>query len=74
MTSCHRWLGTPSSREASDSPYARGYFVATARQHFDCQDVPGSPSHGLLKASRDPLGGDTTISYDRYGLLPTAGY
>ena len=46
--------------------------MATARQHYDCQDVPGSPSHGLLKASRDPLGRQTTISYDLYGLLPTA--
>jgi len=49
---------------------ARGYFAHTARVAFDfhSQDVP---HHGLPVTLRDPLGNDTTMTYDRpYHLLP----
>lgn len=47
----------------------RGYFVTTARHRYDHQ-TPGGRARGLLTTSRDPFGGDTTIAYDAYGLLP----
>ncbi|NOT57510.1 MAG: hypothetical protein HOP18_23135 [Deltaproteobacteria bacterium] len=53
------------------SEYARGYFVVAERQHYDCQDDPNGKGRGLLLATRDPLGRDTTISYDTYNLFPT---
>jgi YD repeat-containing protein len=54
----------------ADSAYACGYFVATERRRYDCQDSPGGEGRGLLLATRDPLGRETTINYDDYGLLP----
>ena len=53
------------------SAYARGYFVAAERRSYDCQEDPGGKGRGLLGATRDPLGRDTTIAYDAYDLLPT---
>lgn len=48
---------------------ARGFF-ATASFAFDAQ-VPGLPGRGLIVATRDALGADTTVSYDRpFHLLP----
>jgi RHS repeat-associated protein len=55
-----------------DSAYARSYFVATERRHYDCQDDPDGQGRGLLKATRDPMGRETAIVYDAYDLLPTA--
>jgi RHS repeat-associated protein len=52
------------------SAYARGYFVASERRHYDCQDDPSGKGRGLLKATRDPLGRETTILYDAFDLLP----
>jgi RHS repeat-associated protein len=49
---------------------ARGYFVQTARVAFDFQ-MPGEPRRGLAVTTRDPMGADTTLAYDRpFHLLP----
>jgi hypothetical protein len=49
----------------------RGYFAHSSRVAFDFQ-MPGLSRGGLPVAMRDPLGNDTTITYDRpYNLLPT---
>ncbi|GIH02638.1 hypothetical protein Rhe02_07050 [Rhizocola hellebori] len=53
---------------AVGSPYHSGFFIAVGRR-FDVHD--GSAGHGLLLAERDPFGAETSIGYDRYGLLPT---
>jgi YD repeat-containing protein len=53
------------------SEYATGYFVATAQQRYDCQSTSDGQGRGLLIATRDPLGRETTTSYDSYALLPT---
>jgi RHS repeat-associated protein len=47
----------------------RGYFVQASRVAFDFQ-VSGLPGRGLTVATRDPLGNDTTMTYDNYHLLP----
>ncbi|MBI3969613.1 MAG: VCBS repeat-containing protein [Chloroflexi bacterium] len=52
------------------SPHAAGYFAAVEQRRYDCQDDPDGRGRGLLKATRDPLGRDTTIRYDTYDLLP----
>ena len=49
--------------------YARGYFVAAERRRYDFH--ADSDGRGLVLAERDPLGRDTTVRYDDYGLLPT---
>ncbi len=61
-----------SGNGASD--YATGYFATTERRRYDFQG--GDANHGLLLATRDPLGNETTIAYqkdgqDLYDLLPT---
>nr|WP_240966605.1 SpvB/TcaC N-terminal domain-containing protein [Nodosilinea sp. P-1105] len=48
---------------AGGDGYERGYFVTTA-QRYDVQSGNGS-GRGLLLATRDPLGHETVISYDR---------
>jgi RHS repeat-associated protein len=53
------------------SPHARGYFAATERKRYDVQENQGGEGRGLLRASRDALGRDTTTSYDVFDLLPT---
>jgi RHS repeat-associated protein len=45
----------------------RGLYAVTAANHYDCQSGGGP---GLLLATRDPLGNQTAIGYDRYDLLP----
>ena len=52
------------------SPYERGYFIATTRRRYDCQDEAAVRPRGLLVGTRDPLGCDTTIAYDDFALLP----
>ena len=42
----------------------RGFFAQTARRRIDAK------RGGLLVAERDPLGRDTTIDHDQFGLLP----
>jgi hypothetical protein len=46
------------------SVYATGYFVSTARQRYDCQSIPEGQGRGLLIATRDSLGRESTITYD----------
>lgn len=58
-----------------DDDHVRGYFAQTARHSYDFHDpttaAQGLPARGLLLVSRDPLGHDTSISYDEpYNLLP----
>lgn len=58
-----------------DAEHERGYFVNMVRRRFDFHE-PASKGRGLLKTTRDPLGGntgerDTVIEYDKFGLLPT---
>jgi RHS repeat-associated protein len=52
------------------SAYTRGYFVPTEQRHYDCQDDPSGKGRGLLTATRDPMGRETTILYDAFDLLP----
>jgi RHS repeat-associated protein len=48
----------------------RGYFAQASRVAFDFHD-PELPHRGLQVTTRDPLGNDTTIAYDRpYHVLP----
>src|SRR5204863_179443 len=53
-----------------DPHHEQGYFVTAARHRYDFHDDPGGP--GLLRATRDPFGRDTTITYDVFDLLPVA--
>ena len=45
-----------------------GYYVCAERNRYDFQ--AGASARGLMTARRDPLGRDTAIAYDRYGLAP----
>ncbi len=56
---------------AGGAQHERGYFTTIGRRRYDFQDDPGGQGHGLLTATRDPLGRDTTIAYDGYDFLPT---
>lgn len=48
----------------------RGYFVQSSRVAFDFQ-LPGLSRRGLAVVTRDPLGNETTMTYDGpYQLLP----
>ena len=47
----------------------RGYFSQSARRGYDFQLSPGTTGRGLVLASHDPLGHDTTITYDRFDLM-----
>lgn len=48
----------------------RGYFAQTMRVAFDFH-LPGLPLRGLTVTTRDPLGNDGTIAYDRpFHVLP----
>jgi len=53
------------------SNYAPGYYASTERRRYDFQDDPAGKGRGLITARRDPLGGDTTVVYDAFDLLPT---
>jgi RHS repeat-associated protein len=54
----------------TDPPYERGYFVATERWRYDCQEQANGQGRGLITANRNPVGRDTTVTYDSYELLP----
>src|SRR5215813_5049318 len=53
------------------SAYEPGYFVTAERRRYDFHADPGGKGRGLQQVARDPLGRDTGIVYDAYGLLPT---
>jgi RHS repeat-associated protein len=46
-----------------------GYYAVTERHRYDFHDV-GAAVRGLPLITRDPLGADSTVEYDAYGLLP----
>jgi hypothetical protein len=50
--------------------YATGYFAVTKQQRYDFHDDPRN-GRGLVKATRDPLGRETTVGFDEFALLPT---
>lgn len=52
-----------------DDEHERGYFVPAARQRYDFHNDNGQ-GRGLLLATLDPLGCETTIAYDEFDLLP----
>ncbi|HEV2068798.1 MAG TPA: SpvB/TcaC N-terminal domain-containing protein [Acidimicrobiales bacterium] len=54
-------------REAGTG-YVAGYYVESRRVRLDFHDDPAG-GRGLTVAQRDPLGNETTITYDRYRLL-----
>ena len=56
--------------QSGDVNHERGYFVVTARQQYDFQNNVDEQGRGLLLVTRDPLGRDTTITYDEFELLP----
>ena len=58
------YLYRPASADNSE-----GYFAVTASRRYDFHDANGS-GRGLILARRDPLGNETRIDYDAYGLLP----
>ncbi|MGH7491838.1 MAG: SpvB/TcaC N-terminal domain-containing protein [bacterium] len=51
-------------------PYATGYFAISQQQRYDFQINPNGKGRGLRLATRDPLGHETTIRYDRFDILP----
>ncbi|ASC73436.1 Mono(ADP-ribosyl)transferase SpvB [Halomicronema hongdechloris C2206] len=55
---------------AGDAHHERGYFVTAARQQYDFQTSTDGQGRGLLQMTRDPLGRDTTVTYDPFELLP----
>lgn len=54
---------------APGEPYEAGYYRTTTRRKYDFQ--AGAPTaRGLIFSLKDPLGNETTVSYDAYDLLP----
>ena len=49
---------------------ARGYFAHSSRVAFDFQFSGSANGRGLPVTMRDPLGNDTTTTYDAFHLLP----
>lgn len=63
----------------TDNPdgHHSGYYTDTKRQQFDFQQPSAMVKRGLVTASKDPLANltdpldrTTSITYDKYGLLP----
>jgi RHS repeat-associated protein len=53
-----------------DAQHTRGYFIDSAANRFDFQ-TPGSvTARGILTASRDSIGNETTTDHDEFALLP----
>jgi hypothetical protein len=61
-------LGSFAYNDGSDGWHVAGYFAATQRRAYDVQ--LGTGTRGLVATQRDPLGRDSTITYDSYDLLP----
>jgi hypothetical protein len=50
---------------------AKVYFAATERKKYDFQNIDtNGMCRGVLLSVRDPLGHDTSITFDKFGLLP----
>jgi YD repeat-containing protein len=56
--------------EVSRLSFTTGYFAATERRRYDFHNEPDGKGRGLPLIARDPLGRDTSIVYDTYGLFP----
>ena len=54
--------------QPDQAPYLAGWYAQQERVAYDVQQPSGG--RGLIMARRDPLGNDTTITYDAYRLLP----
>jgi RHS repeat-associated protein len=58
----------PGGPEPADE---RGFFVETERRMYDVQSQdPLASKRGLLITNRDPIGRDTSTTFDDYNLLP----
>ncbi|HEX5717866.1 MAG TPA: RHS repeat-associated core domain-containing protein, partial [Thermoanaerobaculia bacterium] len=49
---------------------AGGLYAAAELRRYDFQESTDGRGRGLPRATRDPLGHETTFAYDPYGLLP----
>lgn len=56
-------------RRAPAEGEAEAWFTVTASNRFDFHDAPDT-AHGLLRATRNPLGHQSVVDYDAYHLLP----
>ena len=54
----------------SGGHYETGYYTCPSTAKFDFQDLSIIKPRGLLMATKDTFGGQTTIEYDNYDLLP----
>jgi RHS repeat-associated protein len=54
----------------ADLSEVRGFYTQTERRRYDFQADPHGNGRGLVQARRDALGQDTSVSYDRFALLP----
>lgn len=55
---------------AGDAHHTRGYFIDSAANRYDFQTPATVAARGLVTASRDPLGHETTIERDEFAMLP----
>jgi RHS repeat-associated protein len=63
--------GYVDRRSGSDPAVIPGLFVTTACRRYDFHADPGGRGRGLVVATRDALGHETTVAYDHpYQLLP----
>jgi RHS repeat-associated protein len=70
LTSLPPLAGYVDRRAGSSPPVVPGLFVATERRRYDFHDDPAG--RGLVVATRDALGHESTIAHDApYRLLPT---
>jgi RHS repeat-associated protein len=54
---------------ADGAPYIEGLYIESERHEYDLHRA-GEPVRGLVRCSRDPLGNETQLAYDRFGFLP----
>lgn len=57
--------------DVSEPGVAEGLFSVSQRLEHDFQQDPGGEGRGLVSRHRDPLGHDTTVTYD-FELLPAS--
>lgn len=56
-------------RIGANADYTQGYYSVTQQNKFDFQDGVAEP-RGVLLGSKDPMGNESTITPDKYQLLP----
>jgi len=70
------WAGYPAAFAAGLHPTAGyvkrpgGWFACVRAHRYDVHDDPVS-GRGLVLASRDPMGAESTVGYDQYRVRPT---